>query len=337
MKVKQRAGKSFVLCQVLVTVALSPCVGAQTCETQSELNDATRAPLATAAQRYFTMAAKGDAASLRQNSIPDLSSDFSAVEARLKDRQQDLTGAQASERSIFLLDAPGSAPIPHAEFLCGVFGKNGQTPGSAAFYLDNLPSGKYAVVVLDATSSQAKTTFSEMLQLVGVDWKLAGLYINPATAAGHDSDWFLAKAREYKSKGQMHNAWMFYLQARNLISAVPFMYTLATDKLYDEWHAQQPADLPGDGKIADLTGGSATYKLTAVFPAAVGNDLDLVVRYQSINATNADLAYQENVAVIKAVVAKFPEFKDAFANVVARAQDAAGHDYGTLLAMKDIK
>ena len=37
-------------------------------------------------------------------------------------------------------------------------------------------------------------------------WKLGGLYMKTAQAAGHDSDWFLARAREYKAKGQLHNA-----------------------------------------------------------------------------------------------------------------------------------
>jgi len=40
---------------------------------------------------------------------------------------------------------------------------------------------------------------------------------------------------------------------------------------------------------------------------------------------------------MKALVAKYPEVRDAFAAVVARAVDPAGRDYGTLLAMKDIK
>ena len=91
---------------------------------------------------------------------------------------------------------------PHAEFYCGVFGKNGQTANSAVFYLDNLPAGKYAVVLLDATSAKGRTMFSEILQQVGTDWKLGGLYIKAAQVAGHDSDWFLARAREYKTKGQ---------------------------------------------------------------------------------------------------------------------------------------
>jgi hypothetical protein len=326
------------LCMALSVLAFLPVSArAQSCQTSSELEEATRASIAAAGQRYFDMAAKADVASLRQNAIPSLASDFSRVEARVEDRQDVLAGSQAAPTSIFLLETEGKDPIPHAEFYCGVFGKNGQTSGSAAFYFDNLAPGKYAVALLDANSPKARTNFSVILQQVGTDWKLADLYLGPAQIAGHDSGWFVARAREYKSKGQLHNAWLFYLQARGLISPLAFMSTLATDRLYEEFQGVQPADIPLNGKPADLAAGATTYKLTALFPAAVGNDVDLIVKYQAADISNTNQTYQNNVAVIKALVAKYPEVRDAFAAVVARAVDPSGRDYGTLLAMKDVK
>ena len=310
---------------------------AQNCQTSAELDDANRAALTSAGQRYFDMAAKGDAASLQQNAIASLASNFSAIEATVKDRQKDLSGAQATVKSTFLLDAEGTAPIPNAQFYCGVFGKNGQTTGSAVFTLANLPPGKYGVVILNATSGQAQTDFAVILQQVGTDWKLGGLYIKGAQVAGHDSDWYIARAREYKSKGQLHNAWLYYTEARSLISPLPFMSTLETDKLYDESQGAQPPDVPANGKTADLAAGASTYKLTEMFPEPVGSDLDVIVRYQAADISNTTQAYQNNVAVIKALTAKYPELRNAFAGVVARAVDPSGRDYGTMLAMKDIK
>lgn len=310
---------------------------AQSCQTSADMDAATRTAITNAGQRYFDMAAKSDVGSLKQSSIPSLASDFGGIESLVKDRQPDLASAQATIKNAFLLDNDKAEPNVRAEFYCGVFGKNGQTANSAAFYLDNLPPAKYAVVLLDANSSKGRTMFSEVLQQIGTDWKLGGLYIKPATIGGHDSDWFLNQARQYKSKGQAHDAWFYYLEARNLISPLPFMSTLATDKLYDESQSLQPVDLPAGGKTIDLMAGTTTYKVTAVFPEVVGNDLDLIVRYQSANVSNTNQAYQDNVAVMKAVVAKYPEVRDAFSAVVARAVDASGRDYGTLLAMKDIK
>src|ERR1700741_2038452 len=237
-----------------IALAFAPLgARAQSCQTSSDLDDATRTAIAAAGQRYFGMATKGDVASMRQNAIPSLASDFSGIEATIKDHERDLAAAQATVKGVFLLD--GSTPSPHAEFYCGVFGKTGQTANSAVFYLDNLPAGKYGVALLDATSAKGKTMVSLILQQAGSDWKLGGLYIKAAQVAGHDSEWFLSRAREYKTKGQMHNAWFFYTQARSMISPLNFMSTLATDKLYDESQSAQPADIPANGKTLDLSAG----------------------------------------------------------------------------------
>ena len=225
---------------VWVVVLLSWNAQGQSCQTASEIDAANKTSIQTTAQRYFDMASKGDAASLRQNAIPSLASDFSGIEGTIKENQANLSGAQATIKSYFLLDATGPAPIPNAEFYCGVFGKTGQTANSAAFYLNNLPPAKYAVVLLDATSSAGRTMVSEVLQQAGTDWKLGGLYIKPAQVAGHDSEWFLARAREYKTKGQLHNAWFYYEEARSLISPLPFMSTLATDKPVSYTHLTLP-------------------------------------------------------------------------------------------------
>jgi hypothetical protein len=305
------------------------------------MEDATRAALTTAGLRYFDLVVKGDTGSLRASAIPSLAGDFSGIEASVKDNQSALAGAKAAARPPFLLEAESAAPIPRAEFFCGVFGSKGQTRDSAVFYLNNLAPGKYAVVVLDAPSPKGAYTVSLILQQQGPDWKLGGLYIKAAQPLGHDSDWFAARAREFQIKGQVHNAWLYYLEAVSLASPLPFMSTAATDKLYDESQKLRPADFPGEGKTADLSvgapAGGATYKLTALFPEAVGNDLDLIVKYQTADVSNTQQAYQNNVAVMKSLVAKYPELKDAFAAAVARAVDPSGHDYGTLLAMKDVK
>lgn len=328
--------RSTALWMALSVLAFSPwSARAQSCQTANDLEEATRTALTTAAQRYLEMIVKGDVNSLRQNAIPSLASDFAGIEGTVKDHQQDLGGAQGTVKGAFVLD--GTTPVPHAEFYCGVFGKSGQTSNSAVFYLDNLPAGKYGVVLLDANSAKGRIMVSQILQQDGTSWKLGGLYVKAAQVAGHDSEWFLARAREYKAKGQTHNAYFFYSEARSLISPLNFMSTLATDKLYDESQSAQPTDLPSNGKTVDLPAGTASYKLTAVFPEIVGTDLDLIVKYQAADVSNTNMAYQSNVAVIKALVTKYPEVRDAFAAVVARAVDPSGRDYGTLLAMKDIK
>jgi hypothetical protein len=310
---------------------------AENCTIGSDMEPAARNALLSTGQRYFDLIAKNDAASLRQSAIPSLAADFSGIESTVKDNQSALAGSKGAARPPFLLEANGTAPIPRAEFYCGVFGKTGQTADSAAFYLNNLPPGKYAVVIFDASSAKGPYTVSLILQQLASNWKLGGLYIKSAQIAGHDSDWFLTHARAFHTKGQLHNAWLYYLEARSLISPLPFMSTANTDKLYDESQKAQPADLPADGKTVDLAAGTTTYKLIDLFPEVVGTDLDLIVKYQVASIADTNQTYQANVAVMKALLIKYPEMRDAFAGMVARAVDPGGRDYGTLLAMKDIK
>jgi hypothetical protein len=336
---QQEIFRDVVLSGLLVTVAiLVAAVGAKAekCQTSSDMDAATRAAILSAAQRYFDMAANGDLANLRQNAIPTVASDFSGIETAVKDHQSEIAGSHGTARPAFLLEAEGTASIAHSEFFCGVFNRHGQTADSAVFSLDDLSPGKYAIVILDAATSNPSTV-SFVLQEKANEWRLGGLYIRTVQAAGHAADWFLIRARDFKAKSQMHNAWLYYRQALILTSPLPFMKTAATDKIIDESQPLQPADFPADARTVDLPAGSVTYKLTTIFPQAVGNDLDLIVKYQASNVSDTNHTYQSNVTVIKALVAKFPELKEAFAGVVARAVEPGGRDYGTLLAMKDIK
>jgi hypothetical protein len=331
-----RVAAVSITTSIFLLAFLSPA-NAQTCQTASDLDDATRTAIQTAGQRIFDMAAKSDTASIKQAAAPNLAADFAGIESAVTGNHDALAGAKATLRSLFELEVEGTGPLAHGEFYCGVFGRTGQTANSAAFYLDNLQPGKYAIVVFDTATAKDRDAFSVILQKAGSDWKLAGLYIKPAAVAGHDSDWFAARAREYKAKGQAHNAWLYFLQARSLRSPLAFMSTQATEKLDEEFRSLQPADFPSEGKTADLPTGTTTHKLTAVFPAVVGDSLDLVIKYQATDVLNTNVAYQNNLAVAKAVIAKYPELKDAFVSVEVRATEPSGRDYGSLLAMKDLK
>jgi hypothetical protein len=310
---------------------------AQNCQTAGDMDASQRSAIENAAKRYFDMTSRGDSASLRQNSISAVAANFSGIETAVKDNQPSLSGAKATVRPPFLLTAEGSQPLARGEFLCGVFGATGQTRESAVFVLNNLPPGKYAVAIIDVTGGKVPPTLTLILQQVGSDWKLAGFYPKSSQAAGHDATWYAQRAKEFKTKGQTHNAWLYYSEVTALSAPVDFMSTLATDRLYDEAHASQPADVPADGKTVDLSAGGKTYHLSDIFSLAVGNDLDVVVRYQVPDISDNARVFQDNMAVIKGLVTKYPELRDAFAGVISRAVDPQGHDYGTLLPMKDIK
>jgi hypothetical protein len=334
---EMRLGNGRRCGQWLWLLLLATLSHAQVCQSAADMDATTRTALETAARRYFEMSARGDVAALKQNSISSVAASFAGIEAAVKENQTAFAGAQATVRPPFLLMADGPEALAHAEFLCGVFGKSGQTKDSAVFVLNNLPPGKYGVTILDVNGGPAALTLTLVLQQVGTDWKLAGFYARSAQAAGHNAAWFSDHARDFKAKSENHNAWLYFREAIVLSAPVDFMSTLATDRLYDERQAVEPSDLPAGGKTADLSVGGKVYHLTEIFLLAVGNDVDVEVSYQAADVSNTARTFQENAALGKALVAKFPEFRAAFAGVVARAVDPSGHDFSSLLAMKDVK
>jgi hypothetical protein len=320
-------------------ILLGGLVQAQTCSTASDMDVAARSALENTGKRLFEMASKGDVFNLKQSAIPSLAANFNGIETAVIENKDAFSGATARVRPPFMLKLEGTEANARAEFLCGVFGPQGQTANSAVFVIPSLPPGTYAIDILDITGgSKGPYTLSFVLQQIGADWKLGGFYAKAAQVAGHDAKWYMQQAEQYKAKGEIHNAWLYYLEARDLIAPVPFMSTLETDHLYDTIHNSQPKDIPADGNTADLAATNGkTYKLTQIFPVVVGNELDLVVKYQSPDVSNTAQTFQDNMALMKALVAKYPEFRTAFGAVVARAVQADGKDYGSLMPMKDIK
>jgi hypothetical protein len=320
-----------------LAILLGTTAHAQTCQTAADMDASVRTALETAAKRYFELAERGDVAALKQNSIAAVASSFAGIEVAVKENQAALAGAKAAIRPPFLLIADGPEPLARAEFLCGVFGKSGQTKDSAVFVLPNLPPGKYGLTILDVNGPQGARTLTFVLQETGTDWKLAGFNAKSSQVAGHDAAWFIQRARDFKTKAQNHNAWLYYREAIALSAPVDFMNTLATDQLYDEFQAAQPSDMPVNEHTVDISAGGKIYHLTEIFPLAVGDDLDVVVKYQAADVSDTARTFKENVAVIKALVAKYPEFREAFGGVVARAVEPSGRDYGSLMAMKGVK
>lgn len=328
--------RRFVALLVLLLAAMP--LAAQTCTTGNELDAATHSALESTARQYFNMAVRGDVFNLRQAAIPAIANDFTGIERAVLDNKAGLTGGQPSVRNLYLLDAPGTAPIASAEFYCGIFGASGQTPNSAGFRIPNLPPGRYAVAIMETNGSTGAYMLTQVLQQIGGTWKLAGFYAKPTQIGGHDVNWFINQARTYLGKGQSRDAFFYLMQARELAAPVPFMSTLQLERLYDEADKIAPKDLPVSGSPVNLVGPDGrSWQLMSAFPVVVDGKLNLVVKYQSPDVSDTTKTFQDNTAIMRALVARYPEFREAFEGLVARAVTPGGQDYGTLLAMKDIK
>jgi|SRR5579864_1811393 len=314
----------------------APALHAEQCYNANDMDSATRANMERAATQYFNDFASGNTADLQRNSNASLSANFAGVQAAVSQNQPILSGAQATTRATYLLETGGTGTLDRAEFLCGIWG----TPQFVSFDLTNLPAGRYGLVIEDVKTAKQPYYASFIVQQEQTNgpWKLAGFPPPvPAEVLGHDAPWYLTKAREYKSKGQAHNAYFYYQQARALVAPVSFMSDTPLVKLDREAQQTVPADLPVKGPVALAAGNGKSYSVTQIFPVVVDNGMDLVVKYSLPDISDTSKTFADNNAVIKTIVDTHPEYRETFQGVVARAVDPAGHDYGTLLAMKDIK
>ncbi len=312
-----------------------PFLSAQTCSTGPDLDASTKSAIDSAATQYLNMSKNGDVAGLKANAIPAITGAFSSIEQAVVTNKQYFAEGQATITGTYLLDASQEkAALPRADFYCGI--QNGNSPDRVNFSITNLPPGRYAVVI-QTVNGKDPITLTLILQDIGGAWKLAGYYPRLDAIGGHDGEWYLTQARAYKAKGATHDAWLYYLTAWDLSAPVNFISTPKIDKIATEMQSARPSDLPSQEAPLTLTAGAKTFKVTEMAAVPIDNKLDLRIRYQNANAANSGIAFQDNMAVIKAIVAKYPEVREAFDSVIARAYDANGQEYGTLLPMKEVK
>src|SRR5919201_2840291 len=110
------------LSAAMALMGLGMSVQAETCSDVRDMDAATRSSMENAALQMFGSLARGDVASMRQNAIPTLASNFAGVESAVNANKPVIGAGQPSVRATYLLEAGGTATLERDEFLCGVWG-----------------------------------------------------------------------------------------------------------------------------------------------------------------------------------------------------------------------
>jgi hypothetical protein len=322
---------TLILIPLLIAIAALPALS-QTCQMRDEISDPVRSAIESAAQNLFNSASRGDVASIRASLAPSQQANADSILSGLNDNKAALENAHSQLRTSFLLDT-GTTPSPDGRFYCGVFGANGMAANGAEFDIPGVPAGKYGVVIQDFIGNKGPYALTTIFQDSG-GWKVAGLYIRPESAVGHDGIWYLKQARDFKSKGQNHNAWFYYLESWELMAPVRFMETTLLGNIVKESSGIQPKDVPNGGNPVSYSANGKTYNITdiTVFPTDKSFDLSIKYSVPSTADFNSTVADARNLAT--AYVSQYPELKDAFGNVWAHAIDSNGGDVAGLVTLK---
>jgi hypothetical protein len=321
-----------ILAGSLVIVSSLSAVAQQTCQSKDDIPEAARKTVAAAAQQVFDQTENGDINSLKANAVPSLQSNFSGPTAAVNDNKDAIKGTKAQLRGIYLLDT-GATPGPDGVFYCGIFGADGMSPGTAEFDLPGIPNGKYAISIQDFVGNKGPYSLTVIFQDMS-GWKIAGYYIRPESSLGHDGLWYLQQARDYKSKGQAHNAWFYYQTSWDLLAPVTFMNSKMLGKITTELNSVQPKDIPVGGNPVTFNAGGKSYKITDMSVYKTDKDFDLAIKYSvpstaDFNGTQADARNLAN-----ALVTQYPELKNGFNNIWAHAVDPNGAEVVGLVKLK---
>jgi hypothetical protein len=317
---------------ILAALAAVPAIGAQTCQTREEMAAADRGALESAAQQAFQQSSRGDVAALQAGAAASLQANFGGIAAAVISHKPSLAGATTQVRSAFLLDT-GATPSADGRYICGAFSASGPTAGSAEFILPGLQAGRYGIVIQDFNGSQGPYALTTIFQDTA-GWKLAGFYIRAETSAGHDGIWHLQRAREFKSKGQLHNAWFYYVAAWELLAPVTFMDTRLLSRITQESLAIQPKDVPSAGNPATFTFNGKPFSLTEMTVISTDAGYDLALRYAAASTTDFNATQTEALSLGRAYAAQNPELKEAFTNLLVHAVDASGGDVVGMVGLK---
>jgi hypothetical protein len=202
------------------------------------------------------------------------------------------------------------------------------------FAIPHLPAGRFAFVVVHASGVAKPQQLSMLLELDG-QWKLAGFFPRPLTAAGHDGLWYWKQARGFTAKKQNWNAYFYYTTATYLLAPANFLTSSNLDKLVAETQTTKPPGLPGDVPMS-LPGDGKNYAITNLRTDDAFNGLDLVVRYVAASGSDAVAARAETVNVMKALLKAHPELRDGFHGLWVFADGPGGAVFSLEQPMSEI-
>jgi len=324
-----------VLVLLLVAVSLTRPARAVTCVTGSEMNAPQRDQLAQSARTLAGDIKAGNVAAVRQATIAAVASQFDPIAAGIQSIAPQIQNATLTVNAVYLLKASDlKSTQEETQFFCSV-------PGSALIVtltIPQLPPGDYALLLVRATGVEHPQQLTLLVQndpAGSAEWKLAGFFPRPVDAAGHDGVWYWKQARDYAQKNQEWNAYFYYQTAAFLLTPVDFLSSPNLEKLHKEAQTVRPAEMPGQNPMT-LKAGSQSFDITSMRTDSSLGGLDLVINYNAKDVSDPVATHAQIVELMKAMLAQYPQLRQAFHGLWVHAHAANQNPYAIELPMNQI-
>ena len=316
---------------------------AEVCTTQSQMKDADRESLAAGARTLTQEVISNDAAALRAATATSLQQEFGAVTFLVANTAPHLSEATPVVEEVFLLDATEIKPAANgsegeAQFFCSLNRSIAETD----FVIPGLKPGVYGFAIVRVEHGATPWRISYLLQREGGSWKMAGIYPVAAVAAGHDGLWYWKDARQRAAQKQQWNAWLEYGEAEALLRPAAFVDSTHLEKLHTEQNTAAPAAV-SDGVSSDVplvirAADGAEFHVTSFrlddVPGADRPDVAVHLRVEPLADVLA--ARKRNEDAMRAVLAAYPELRQAFHGIAVVAEAAGSTPFTSEARMADI-
>ena len=320
----------------LLAALLFPCgmARAVTCTTQSQMTEAQRNAYVQAVQTLAGEIRAGNTAAVKADTIASVAAQFDPIAGTIQATAPSIQGGTLTVESIYGLKASDLKSPQDTQFFCSIAGSQLLVNIS----IPQLPPGDYAFAVVHATGVSKPQQISLILQNdppASAQWKLAGMFVRPLSAAGHDGVWYWTQARAYEQKKQNWNAYFYYQTAQYLLSPVDFISSPNLEKLEKEMSDVRPDDLPGTEPMK-VVGNGETYEITALRTDGSLGGLDLVVTYKTTDVSDPVATRSRNLDVMKALLSQRPELREAFHGLWVYAEAPNQRPFAIELPMNQI-
>jgi hypothetical protein len=285
---------------------------AVSCTTQAEMKEPERTAIASTARTLAAKMQANDVNAVQAATIPSVASNFNGIASSIQKISPELAGATLNVTFIYDLDASDAQPGEDSvQFFCGVAANDLHV----IFNIPGLPAGHFAFAIVEASGVKNPQRLSMLLEKSspqsGGAWQLAGFFPRPLMSAGHDGVWYWSKAREYQKTGRPWTAYFYYQTAAYLLHPAEFVDSNNFDKLVQELRASTPGGLPGAQPMTVDVNGSPVAVTSMRTDSTLGG-FDLVVGYQATDVSDLAATRTKSIALMKALLALHPEWKEAF-------------------------
>jgi hypothetical protein len=316
---------------------------AEVCTTQSQMTATDRDALAAAARGLAAKVQANDVSGLQAATAAEYAKDFSGIGAVVGSTSAKVKGGTATVEQVYLLDgtqlkrgADGS--LPEAQFFCSL----NKSVAEADFMISGLAPGRYGFVIVDVIDTSSPWRLSFLLREDQGQWRLAGFYPKPLSAAGHDGLWYWTQARTMTAQKERWNAWLYYQQAESLLRPVNFVESTHLEKLKAEASAAAPPALSeGVSAAAPLVvkgPDGVEYHFTAlgVDDSLAQDKIDITAHLKVDQIGDPVAARKRNSDAMVALLTAYPELRKPFHGVWMVAEVPGQNPFATEQPMSEI-